>query len=154
MKLVIQRVTRACVRVEGEVKGDISKGLCVLAGINRYDTEDDILWCAKKLLNIRLFEEDDKHWKKNVKQENLEILAVSQFTLYAVLKGNKPDFHCAMGGEQASTLFDLFVSELKKGYDQEKIQTGVFGAMMEVELVNDGPVTIEINSPEKKKESS
>ena len=83
MKLVVQRVTRACVRVEGEVKGNISKGLCVLAGINRYDTEDDILWCAKKLLNIRLFEEDDKHWKKNVKQENLEILAVSQFTLYA-----------------------------------------------------------------------
>ena len=69
-----------------------------------------------------------------------------------MLKGNKPDFHCAMGGENASKLFDIFVSELKKGHVEEKIQTGVFGAMMKVELENDGPVTIEINSPEKKKE--
>ena len=91
--------------------------------------EKEIKWCAKKLLGIRLFEEGDKHWKKNVKDEDLELLVVSQFTLYSgkttpksflfnncsVLKGNKPDFHNAMGGEQAKKLFDLFLSELSAG---------------------------------------
>jgi D-tyrosyl-tRNA(Tyr) deacylase len=86
---------------------------------------------------------------------NLEILVVSQFTLYAFLKGNKPDFHLAMGGDEARHLFDMLVEELKKGHVEDKIQTGVFGAMMKVQLENDGPVTIELESSEfrpKKKE--
>merc|ERR1711937_228339 len=148
----IQRVSRACVRVEGEVRGEISKGLCVLVGIHRSDTREDVLWCAKKLLNIRLFEsEDGKHWNKSAQALDLGILAVSQFTLHAFLKGNKPDFHLAMGGDQARDLFDQLVEELKKGHTPERIATGVFGAMMEVDLVNDGPVTIELDSESTRK---
>ena len=83
--------------------------------------------------------------------QNFRILAVSQFTLHAFLKGNKPDFHLAMGGDQARDLFDQLVEELKKGHKPERIATGVFGAMMEVDLVNDGPVTIELDSESSRK---
>merc|ERR1711935_9957 len=150
MKLIVQRVNHAAVRVNGEVVGSIGAGLCVLAGVNRYDTDDDVIWCAKKLLTTRFFEREGKQWNGNVVQLDGEILAVSQFTLYAVLKGTKPDFHNAMGGEQAQRMFDLFVNEVKKGYKADKVATGQFGADMKVELENDGPVTIEICNDEKK----
>jgi len=101
MKLIIQKVTRAAVRVDDEIVGQIGRGLCVLAGIHRTDTEKEIKWCAKKLLGIRLFEEGDKHWKKNVKDEDLELLVVSQFTLYS---GNATSLFILMKNKQVFSI--------------------------------------------------
>lgn len=102
---------------------------------------------VRKILNTRLFEHDGKRWQKSVSDEKLEILCISQFTLYHRLKGNKPDFHYAMQGDQAQTLYEKLLQQLGAAYDPTKIKDGKFGAMMEVNIVNSGPVTIEIESP-------
>lgn len=102
-------------------------------------------------MNTRLFEKDEKRWMQSVKDQQLEILCVSQFTLYAsTKKGNKPDFHhAALGGDKAQLLYKNLLEQLGKDYDPLKIKDGVFGAMMQVIIQNDGPVTIEIESPTK-----
>lgn len=101
---------------------------------------------VRKILNLRLFENDGKRWSKSVLDEKLEILCVSQFTLYHRLKGNKPDFHYAMQGVAAEELYNKFLDCLKSKYEADKIKDGKFGAYMQVHIVNDGPVTLELES--------
>jgi len=148
MKAIIQRVTKASVSVGDETISSIGRGLCILLGISRNDTAKDAEFMIRKILNLRLFDgEDGKRWCKSVKDSNLEILCVSQFTLQCILKGNKPDFHEAMAGDQSKIMYDQFLEDMKKNYDASKIKNGVFGAHMVVSIDNDGPVTIEVNSP-------
>ncbi|XP_043651793.1 D-aminoacyl-tRNA deacylase isoform X2 [Drosophila teissieri] len=105
---------------------------------------------VRKILALRLFEEEGKRWQKSVKDLNLELLCVSQFTLYHRLKGNKPDFSAAMKGEEAQELYNHFLDRLGQSYDSSKIKDGKFGAYMQVHIENDGPVTINLESPEQK----
>merc|ERR1712025_1154239 len=108
---------------------------------------------GKKIVSIRMWEDESgRRWAKSAKDLELEILCVSQFTLYHVMKGNKPDFHLAMGSEQSKQFYNEFLEEMNKAYSKEKIKNGVFGAMMEVELVNDGPVTLELEALNSKKQ--
>lgn len=154
MKFVIQRVKEASVKVSGETVGSINKGLLVLIGLTHTDKQSDIQFAANKLLNLRLWDDNNgNRWKESVKSLNLEILLVSQFTLYSILKGNKPDFHNALDPDPALKMYEKFVECLKKNYFEKNIQCGKFGAMMEVSLVNDGPVTINWEYPEIKNEN-
>lgn len=155
MKFVIQRVTNASVRVAGEIVGQINKGLVVLIGFTQGDKASDFDFASNKLLNLRLWDDANNpnvRWKESVKSLNLEILLVSQFTLYSILKGNKPDFHNALEPESARKLYDEFVKVLRSKHTPEKIQTGMFGEMMDVSLNNEGPVTINWEYPEIKAE--
>ncbi|KAL9655195.1 hypothetical protein ABK040_008970 [Willaertia magna] len=146
MRAVIQRVNHASVTVANEVISKIGKGLMVLIGIERNDTKEDMEYISRKVLNTKIFDEETKYWNVSVKDKNYEILFVSQFTLYHKFKGNKLDFHCAMKTEEARAFFDEFVNFTKNEYAADKIQTGEFGAMMKVDLENDGPVTIIVDS--------
>ncbi|XP_058450152.1 D-aminoacyl-tRNA deacylase [Malaya genurostris] len=148
MKAIIQRVTAAKVTVGEELISSIGKGLCVLVGISNEDNANDVDWLAKKLLNIRLFEDPTgKRWSQSVLDQQLEILCISQFTLYNRMKGNKPDFSRAMQGAEAQCLYSTLLQKLAAQYEQTKIKDGKFGALMQVHIENDGPVTIEIESP-------
>ncbi|KUM59398.1 hypothetical protein ACN42_g7739 [Penicillium freii] len=154
MKLVIQRVKSASVAVDSEVVSSIGKGLLVFAGIGKEDTEKDAENLVNKVLKAKFWpDENGVQWKKNVKDIEGEVLCVSQFTLYAKMKkGNKPDFHDAAGPEPARRIYDFFYDKMREGYTPDRVKNGVFQAMMEVELKNDGPVTIEINTNLPKKE--
>lgn len=148
MKFVIQRVNSASVKVGGEIVGSIGRGLLVLIGLTHNDKYSDIEFATNKLLNIRLFDDEKgNRLKESVKSLNLEILLVSQFTLYSILKGNKPDFHNALGPDEALKMYSIFLETLSKKHPG-KIQAGKFGEHMEVSLVNDGPVTINWDYPE------
>ena len=148
MKFVIQRVTQGKVSVNNEVVGSIGPGLMVLVGINQNDTEEYIDHAVDKLLNIRLFDDDKgNRWKESIKTKNYGLLLVSQFTLYHVLKGNKPDFHLAMDGNKALDFFNKIVQTAKDKYIPEKVQTGKFGEHMYIDMQLDGPVTIEWEYP-------
>ena len=148
MKFVIQRVTRGCVRVEGQIVGQIGKGLMILIGLNHHDTDEYVDHIVDKFLNLRLFDDEKgARWKESVKSLGLEILLVSQFTLYHILKGNKPDFHSAMEGDKAKELFDKIVAKTKEKYDEKKVKTGKFGEHMFIDMECDGPVTIEWEYP-------
>lgn len=154
MKAVIQRVCAASVTVSNELISSIQNGLCVLIGISRDDTEKDIDYIVKKILNIRLFEAEvtneassgNTRWSKSVTERDFEILCVSQFTLQSTLKGTKPDFHLAMGADQSKDFYEKFLASLKKSYKEDKIKDGKFGAYMQVHIQNDGPVTILLDS--------
>ena len=146
MRAVIQRVKRASVTVDGALISSIKEGLCVLVGIGQDDTKKDIEYIANKILKLRLFGEEDKRWKKSIMDLNYEVLCVSQFTLMCVLKGNKPDFHQAMDGGKSQKFYEEFLAEMRKRYQPEKIKDGKFAAYMQVEIQNDGPVTIHIDS--------
>ncbi|XP_022333884.2 D-aminoacyl-tRNA deacylase-like [Crassostrea virginica] len=149
MKAIIQRVTGASVKVGEETISSIGQGLCVLIGIGRYDTEKELEYMARKILNIRVFDgEDGKRWNKSVMDKQLEVLCVSQFTLSAVLKGNKPDFHEAMGPETSEKAYQDFLQLMRNSYNTDKIKDGKFGAYMQVHIQNDGPVTIPLDSPD------
>ena len=148
MKFVIQRVTRGCVRVDGQIVGQIGKGLMILVGLTDGDNEEYLDHVVDKFLNIRLFDDEKgARWKESVKSLGLEILLVSQFTLYHTLKGNKPDFHFAMEGNKAKELFDKIVAKAREKYDAKKIQTGKFGEYMFIDMECDGPVTINWEYP-------
>ena len=151
MRAVVQRVTSASVSVDGEIISKIGPGLLCLIGITDSDTESDAEFIARKLLYIRLWRSEKKAWDLNVQQQGYELLCVSQFTLYGRLKGNKADFSKAMGPQPARELYDKFLHRLRQDYIDEKVKDGVFGAMMAVELVNDGPVTFLLDSEEKRK---
>ena len=151
MKFVIQRVTKGCVRVEGQIVGQIGKGLMILVGLTEGDTEEYIDHVVDKLLNIKLFDDEKgARWKESVKSLGLDLLLVSQFTLYNTLKGNKPDFHFAMEGNKANELFDKIVKRAKEKYNEKKVQTGKFGEHMFIEMECDGPVTINWEYPTQK----
>ncbi|CAG7729349.1 unnamed protein product [Allacma fusca] len=148
MKAIVQRVTRASVSVNGELISSIGKGLCVLVGICKSDTDRDIEYIVRKLLNLRLWSDGEgKRWMHSLSSQKLEILCVSQFTLYHVLKGNSPDFHQAMPSQDSKAFFDKFISQLKSAYSPELVKEGKFGHYMQVDIQGDGPVTIQLESP-------
>lgn len=143
MKIVVQRVKRAQVTVENDVVGKIEQGLMVLVGITTGDTNETADYVAKKLCNLRIFSDNDDKMNLNVSQIDGKILVVSQFTLYAnCTEGNRPSFELAAKPDYANELYEYFCDKCES-YDIE-VQKGIFGAKMEVELVNDGPVTIVI----------
>ncbi|XP_076383304.1 D-aminoacyl-tRNA deacylase isoform X1 [Megalopta genalis] len=153
MKAVIQRVTKASVSVNGEIVNSIGNGLCILIGIKRDDTLEDIKYIVKKILNTKIFDDNnDKRWGANVMDKQYEILCISQFTLYHNLKGNRLDFHRAMPAQESEPFYNNFLAELGKNYKPELVKDGKFGAMMEVNIQNSGPVTIEVESPIKSNE--
>ncbi|NLP06072.1 D-tyrosyl-tRNA(Tyr) deacylase [Candidatus Fermentibacteria bacterium] len=146
MKALVQRVSRASVRVDGATVGAIGGGLLVLAGFGRSDTNEDLLWTAGRIANLRIFPDDRGAMNLSLLDTGGSILLVSQFTLHAdTAKGRRPGFARAADPVRAEMLFRLFASMLED--TGLEVQRGVFGAMMEVELVNDGPVTIMIDSP-------
>ncbi|WWD15855.1 D-tyrosyl-tRNA(Tyr) deacylase [Kwoniella shandongensis] len=152
MKAVVQRVVNASVAVDGETISSIGRGLLVLVGIDRYDEPADATQIIKKILTARLFDDDQGGmWKKNVKDIDGEVLCVSQFTLLAGFKGSKPDFHESMSTIPGKAYYTSFLEEIRKAYDPTKIKDGQFGAMMQVSLCNDGPVTILLSSKDKPK---
>ncbi|RPI67599.1 MAG: D-tyrosyl-tRNA(Tyr) deacylase [Ignavibacteriae bacterium] len=144
MKCVIQRVSRASVTVDDAIVGSINHGLLVLVGITHADTNDQAAWMADKILTLRVFADDEGKMNRSVKDVSGGVLLVSQFTLYGDLKkGTRPSFIAAARPEQAQPLFDHLVDLVRLGAEPNvDVATGTFGAMMDVELVNDGPVTI------------
>ncbi|OQR70838.1 hypothetical protein BIW11_11372 [Tropilaelaps mercedesae] len=146
MRAIIQRVRTAKVTMNGELVSAIGRGLCVLLGIKNDDTTCDLEYIVRKILNIRLFDADGQRWRKSVKDKDFEVLCVSQFTLFATLKGNKPDFHQSMGGDEAKAMYTDFLRAMKEGYQEDRIKNGRFGEYMQVHIENDGPVTITLDS--------
>lgn len=152
MRVLLQKVSEARVEVEGEVKGQIGSGILLFLGVTNDDTEKDADSLVEKVLNLRIFvnEEESKHFDKSVMDVGKEILVVSQFTLYARTdKGRRPDFNEAAKPEEASKLYEYFVQRMRE-QSGLLVETGQFQAMMEVHLVNDGPVTLMIESPVQK----
>lgn len=145
MKVVVQRVSKGRVTVEGEIVGEIGAGLMLLVGIGQEDGENDTVWMADKLSGLRIFEDDDGKMNLSVQDIGGEILSVSQFTLYGdCRKGRRPNFMGAARPEQAELLYERF-NELLRSRGL-KVETGRFGAMMDVAIVNDGPVTLIVDS--------
>ena len=149
MRIIVQRVSEASVRIDGKIVGSISHGLMVLIGIETSDVQSDAEYLIQKLVNLRIF--NDKEGKMNLSLQDVggELLAVSQFTLHAsTKKGNRPSYIRAARPEQAIPLYTFFIEQAQKELTT-KIQTGEFGADMKVSLINDGPVTILIDSANK-----
>ncbi|KAM8772005.1 D-aminoacyl-tRNA deacylase 1 isoform 1-T4 [Acanthopagrus schlegelii] len=148
MRAIIQRVTRATVTVGEEQISSVGRGLCILLGISAEDTQKDADYIVRKILNLRLFEDENgRAWSKSVMERDFEVLCVSQFTLQCILKGNKPDFHSAMPAELAQPFYNSILESMRSAYKPEHIKDGKFGAYMQVHIQNDGPVTIELTSP-------
>ena len=148
MRIVVQRVSKASVSIAGNLYSKINYGFLVLIGICDDDRYEDIEWLTQKIINLRVFGDELGKMNRSIQDVNGEILIVSQFTLFAsVKKGNRPSFVASARPEIAIPLYEKFIDELIQ-YDI-KIQTGVFGANMQIELVNDGPVTIIIDSKNK-----
>ncbi len=145
MRAVVQRVTRASVTVEGETVGEIGKGLVILLGVASDDTQNDVEYLAEKIAALRVFDDEDGRMNLSVKDAGGALLVVSQFTLYGdVRRGLRPSWSDAAPPEIAEPLYESFVLNLKK--DLAQIATGSFRRMMQLELVNDGPVTILLDS--------
>ena len=146
MRVIVQRVSEAAVSAEGYITGRIGAGLLVLAGFEDADQDSDLDWMAQKLLRLRIFADDAGVMNRSVSETGGDILAVSQFTLYAsTRKGNRPSWGRAARGEVSQPLFERFVERLSNALGHP-VATGVFGADMQVSLVNDGPVTLAIDS--------
>jgi D-tyrosyl-tRNA(Tyr) deacylase len=146
MRVVIQRVRAASVEVTGEIVGKIGPGLLVLAGFEEADAEADLEWMAGKIVRTRIMADENGVMNRSVLDAGGEILAVSQFTLYAsVKKGNRPSWSRAARGDVSQPLFESFVAKLSSELGKP-VATGVFGADMQVSLINDGPVTLTIDS--------
>jgi len=149
MRAVIQRVSKASVSINNQVKSEIKTGLILLIGIEESDTNEDIVWLSNKITQLRIFDDKDGVMNLSVKDINGEILAVSQFTLHAkIKKGNRPSYIQAAKPEISIPIYNQFVEQLKFDLDKE-VKTGEFGAHMNIELVNDGPVTILIDTKNK-----
>ncbi len=145
MRAVIQRVLESHVKVDGEVVGSIGKGLNILLGVKKGDTYEDIQKLVKKIANLRIFEDERGKFQHSLLDIGGEVLIISQFTLYAnVKKGRRPSFEEAEEPTRAKELYELFVEEFKK--TGLKVETGIFGAMMEVYIKNWGPVTVIVDS--------
>lgn len=149
MRIVAQRVSRASVTIEGKLKSAIAHGMMLLLGIEEADNEEDVEWLCAKLAKMRIFADENDAMNLDINQVGGSFLVVSQFTLHAMTKkGNRPSFIRAARPEQAIPLYELFVKRLHEVSGRE-VLTGEFGAMMEVELINDGPVTILMDSKNK-----
>ena len=141
MKIVLQKVKKASVSVDNKIVGSIDKGYCLLVGVHKESTEEDAKYLAKKISQARLFEDENDKINLSLKDVGGSILSVSQFTLYAdTKKGNRPSFNSAAGAEKANELYEKFNEYLRE--EGVKVETGIFQTMMEVNIVNDGPVTI------------
>lgn len=149
MKAVIQRVTQASVTIEGEIVASISDGLLVLIGIEDADSQEDIIWLTSKIANLRIFGDDNHVMNLSLKDINGEMIVVSQFTLHAATKkGNRPSYIKAAKPEMAIPLYESFIKQMKQELGKQ-VQQGKFGADMKVSLLNDGPVTIIIDTKNK-----
>ena len=145
MRVVVQRVTSSKVIVDGNIVGDIGKGFNLLIGISKDDTIEDLKYIKDKVVNLRVFEDENDKLNLSLLDIKGEILAISQFTLYGdCRKGRRPNFMNAMGGEEAEKLYETFVALFKE--TGLKVECGKFGANMKVDIQNDGPVTILIDS--------
>ena len=145
MRLVVQRSLNSSVSVDGNITGCIDKGLVILVGFNVSDTEKDIDYLVSKVLNLRIFDDQDGKMNLNIKDVNGSILSISQFTLYSdTKKGNRPSFIESMKYDSAKVLYDLWNKKLES--ENIKVEKGVFGADMKVSILNDGPVTIILES--------
>lgn len=150
MIAVIQRVKESSVEIEGEVKARIGKGLNILLGIEDADGQEDIQWLARKILNLRIFDDEAGVMNESILDQDGEILVISQFTLHAsTKKGNRPSYIKAAKPDLAIPLYEQFIAELKN-LSGIKVASGEFGADMKVYLINDGPVTILIDTKDKK----
>ena len=149
MRVVIQRVSKASVQVNGEIVGSISKGLLVFLGITHDDDMEDVSWLVKKMMRLRIFNDTNDVMNLSLLDINGELLVVSQFTLHALTKkGNRPSYINAAKPETALPLYKSFVEECEKVLGRS-VSTGAFGAMMDVQICNDGPVTILMDSKDK-----
>ena len=146
MKVLVQRSLKSNVTVNSEVVGSIDKGLVLLVGFTEGDDSSKIDYLVNKVLNLRIFDDENGIMNKSILDVGGSILSISQFTLYAdTKKGNRPSYINALGGDKATYLYDLFNEELRKYIH---VETGVFGADMKVSIINDGPVTILLESRE------
>ncbi|MDH5474095.1 MAG: D-aminoacyl-tRNA deacylase [Cyclobacteriaceae bacterium] len=150
MIAVLQRVTKASVRIEEAIYGSIDKGILVLLGIEEADNQEDIDWLVKKIINLRIFNDENEVMNINIKDDGGDLLVISQFTLHAsTKKGNRPSYIKAAKPDIAIPLYQEFIS-IAESQLGKTIQTGQFGADMKINLVNDGPVTIIIDTKDKK----
>jgi len=148
MKAVVQRVSKASIKVEGEEIANIKRGLLVLLGIGKEDCDEDMVWLANKIINLRIFEDENGKFNHSLLEIGGELLLVSQFTLYAdCRKGRRPSFDSAMPPGQAEEIFEKFFNYLKAR--NIRVKKGRFGAKMDVELINSGPVTIILDSKQR-----
>ena len=149
MRVVVQRVSEASVSIEGQIYSQIQQGMLILLGIENKDSQEDIDWLCKKIANLRIFSDENGQMNKSVLDIKGQVLVVSQFTLHAkTKKGNRPSYIKAARPEQAIPLYELFKEELSQLLGK-KVKSGVFGANMQVSLINDGPVTIIIDTKNK-----
>ena len=149
MRTLIQRVQHACLTIDVQLKSKIGKGLLVLVGIEDRDTQEDIEWLCKKIANLRIFDDENGVMNRSIVETEGEVMVVSQFTLHAsTKKGNRPSYIHASKPDIAIPMYEAFCAEMGLQIGKE-VQTGTFGADMKVELVNDGPVTIWIDSQNK-----
>ena len=149
MRVVIQKVTQASVSIENQTVASIDKGLLVLVGIEDGDTNEDIAWLSSKIVNLRIFDDDNGVMNLSVKEVEGEVLIVSQFTLHAsTKKGNRPSYIKAARPEVAISIYEAFIKQVETLLGK-KVPTGQFGAMMQVSLCNNGPVTILIDTKNK-----
>ena len=147
MKTLIQRVSKASVTIDGRMYSSIEKGLLILLGIRIHDTSEDARYIAEKSCSLRIFEDDQQKMNLSVRDVGGSVLAVSQFTLYGdTRKGNRPSFIDAAPPEEAEPLYNIFVDQLRQMLGNDRVSTGLFRAMMDVELVNNGPVTVMLES--------
>ncbi|GAA0188290.1 D-aminoacyl-tRNA deacylase [Fulvivirga kasyanovii] len=150
MIAVIQRVSESSVKINGEIKGEIGKGLLVLLGIEDEDGEEDIQWLTRKIVNMRIFEDENEVMNRSLLDEDGDLLLISQFTLHAsTKKGNRPSYIKAAKPDIAIPLYEKFIQQMEQEAGKP-IATGEFGADMKVSLVNDGPVTIIVDTKDKK----
>jgi D-aminoacyl-tRNA deacylase len=149
MRVVIQRVTTASVKVDGEIRGEVGPGLLVLMGVEDADGDQDIEWMSSKIVNLRIFDDENGVMNVSVLDKQGDILLISQFTLHAsTKKGNRPSYIKASKPDHAVPVYEKMISRLEKDLGKS-IQKGVFGADMKVQLLNDGPVTIFIDSKQR-----
>jgi len=149
MRVVIQRVSHASVEIEKRIKAEIKDGMLILVGIEEADNEEDIDWLCKKIVNLRIFDDENGVMNESILTTKGDILAISQFTLHAsTKKGNRPSYIKAAKGEISKPLYEKFCTKLSEELGKE-VKTGIFGADMKVELLNDGPVTILMDTKNK-----
>jgi D-tyrosyl-tRNA(Tyr) deacylase len=140
MRIVAQRSLEASCEVDGKITGQITNGLVLLVGFTQNDTKEIVDYMVKKVLNLRIFDDENGIMNNSIDKENAAILSISQFTLYGdPIKGNRPSYTKALNGNEAVKLYDYFNEQLSK---EIKVETGIFGAEMKISLVNDGPITI------------